>query len=141
MYLSSWYLVCTKVIFISKGSYGCGEPTNVIYFAVQKPYRPVRAYKLHSFVQRRIGPTMDFWGNSGVPIVMVPSLHQDNIYIKRKLRVWRAQKCILFRGAKTVPISTGLQTTQFRTTPYKTDNGFLGRFGCTYRHGTMFAPR
>ena len=29
----------------------------------------------------------------GYPIDMGPCLHQSNIYIKRKLRVWREQKC------------------------------------------------
>ena len=29
-YLSTWYRVCTKAIFASKGSYGNAEPKNVI---------------------------------------------------------------------------------------------------------------
>ena len=33
--LSPWYLVCTKAIFISKGSYEYGEPKNVICWLVQ----------------------------------------------------------------------------------------------------------
>ena len=86
------------------------KPKNVICFSVQTPYRPVRACKLHRFVQRRIGPSLNFWGNSFVPIAMVPCLHQGNIDIKRKLRVWGAQKCNFFLGEKTVPTSTGLQT-------------------------------
>ena len=32
---------------------------------------------------------------------MVPCLHQGNIYEKRKLRIWRDQKCIALVGAKT----------------------------------------
>ena len=31
-------------------------------------------------------------------------LHQSNGYIKRKLQVWRAQKCIALVGAETVPV-------------------------------------
>ena len=54
---------------------------------------------------------MDFGDNSVVHITMVSCLHQGNIDIKRKLRVWGAQKCNLFLGAKTVRTSTGLQTT------------------------------
>ena len=37
---------------------------------------------------------MEIFENSGLPISMVPRLHQSNGYIKRKLRVWSAQKCI-----------------------------------------------
>ena len=139
---------------------------------------------------------MEYCGNSGVPIAMVPCLHQSNVYIKKKLRVWRTQKCnllggvktvptsmglqttqfraapyrvylspwyrvctkqmfiskgsyvygepknaILLVGGNTVPTSTGLQTTQFRAAPYRADNGILRKFGCTYRHGTVFAPK
>ena len=36
------------------------------------------------------------------PIPMVPRLHQSNGYIKRKLRVWKAHKCIALVGAETV---------------------------------------
>ena len=39
--------------------------------------------------------------NWGGPITMVPCLHQGNVYIKRKLRVWRAKKCIPLVGAET----------------------------------------
>ena len=35
----------------------------------------------------------------GSPIGMVPCLHQSNVYISRKLRVWRAQKCAPLLGA------------------------------------------
>ena len=34
-YLSPWYRVSTKAMFISKGRYGCGEPKNVIALSVQ----------------------------------------------------------------------------------------------------------
>ena len=34
-------------------------------------------------------------------MAMVPCLHQGNIYTKRKLRVWRDQKCITLVGAIT----------------------------------------
>ena len=34
-------------------------------------------------------------------MAMIPCLHQGNIYTKRKLRVWRDQKCIPFVGAIT----------------------------------------
>ena len=48
-YVSPWYRVCTKDILISEGSYGYGEPKNVICISVQKPYRPVRACKSPRF--------------------------------------------------------------------------------------------
>ena len=61
---------------------------------------------------------------------MVPCLHQDNIYIKRKLRVWRAQKCISLVGGNSPNV---LQD--------RVGNGNLRKLGWTYRHGTVFAPR
>ena len=74
-YLSPWYRVCTKEILISEGSYGYGEPKNVICIWVQKPYRPVRACKSPRFELRRIVPSMEFWGNELLPIALVPCLH------------------------------------------------------------------
>ena len=59
-YLSPWYSVCTKEILISEGSYGYGEPKNLICISVQKPYRTVRACKSPRFELRRIVPSMDF---------------------------------------------------------------------------------
>ena len=120
--LSPWYLVYTKAIFISKGSYGYGEPKNVICWLVQIPHRPVRARKLPMFSTLGIGPPVENGGNSGEPIAMVPCLHQGNVYIKRKLRVWRAQKCNLLVGANTAPTSTGPQTSHVSYTPYRAAN-------------------
>ena len=76
-------LFCTKAMLISKGSYGYGEPKNVIALSVQKTYWSIRACKLAAFMQRQIGPTMEIWGNSGLPITMVPCLHQSNVHTKR----------------------------------------------------------
>ena len=45
-------------------------------------------------MERRIGPTMEIFGSSGLPIPMVLSLHECNVYIKRKLRMWRAKNAI-----------------------------------------------
>ena len=59
-YLSTWYCVCTKVIFISKGSYGNVEPKNVILVSVKIAYFPLRCCKLHGFMHRHIGLTMKF---------------------------------------------------------------------------------
>ena len=111
---------------ISEGSYGYGEPKNVICIWVQKPCRPERACKSPRFELRRIEPSMEFWGNEVLPIALVPCLHYGNIDIRRKLRVWGAQKCNLYLGAKTVPTRTGVQITQVRTAPYSAVNGVLG---------------
>ena len=59
-YLSTWYRVCTKVIFISKGSYGNVEPINVILVTVQNEYFPLRGCKVSGFKHHRIGWTMKF---------------------------------------------------------------------------------
>ena len=68
-----------------------------------------------------IGSRMEIYETSTLPIPMVPRLHQSNGYIKRKLRVWRVQKCIALVGADqncialvgedTVLTSAGPQTT------------------------------
>ena len=49
--------------------------------------------------------------NCDGPISMVPCLHQGNIYIKRKLQVWRDQKCIPLVGAITILTCAGRQNT------------------------------
>ena len=41
--------------------------------------------------------------NWGGPIAMVPCLQQSNIYIQRKLRVWREKKCIPLVSGETPP--------------------------------------
>ena len=51
------------------------------------------------------------YGNWDVPMAMVPCFHQANIYTKRKLRVWRDQKCIPLVGAITPLNGAGLQNT------------------------------
>ena len=72
---------------------------------------------------------------------MVPCFLQGNIYIKRKLRVWRDQKCIPFVGAITALNSEGRQSTPSRGRQYRAQNGKFGNLGRTYGHGTVFAPR
>ena len=72
---------------------------------------------------------------------MVPCLHQSNVYIKRKLRVWRVQKCILTVGAKTSLTCGGLQTTPSQVSQYRAENGNLRKSGSTFSYGTVFAPK
>ena len=80
-------------------------------------------------------------GNWGGPISIVPCLHQGNIYIKRKLRVWTAQKCLFLVGAKSPLTCTGRQTIPSQRSRYRVGNGNLRKLGWSYRHGTLFAPR
>ena len=50
VYLLPWYRVCTKAMFVSKGSYRYGESKNAYLSSVQKPYLSVRDGKLHRFM-------------------------------------------------------------------------------------------
>ena len=77
----------------------------------------------------------------GEPIAMVPCLHQGNIYNKRKVRVWRDQKCIPLVGAKTILTCASRQITPSRGRQYRAQNRKLRQLGRTYRHCTVFAPR
>ena len=72
---------------------------------------------------------------------MVLCFHQGNIYIQRKLRVWRDRKCISLVGAKTPLTCAGRQTTPYEMRRYRVDNGNFHKLGSTYRHGTVFAPK
>ena len=75
------------------------------------------------------------------PMAMVPCLHQGNIYSKRKLRVWRDQKCIPIIGAITPLTCAGRQNTQSRVRQYMAQNGKFGKMGRTFGHDTVFAQR
>ena len=72
---------------------------------------------------------------------MVPCLHQSNVYIKRKLRAWRVQKCIPLVGAKISLTCAGLQMTPSHVSQYRAENGNLRKSGSTFCHGTMFPPK
>ena len=72
---------------------------------------------------------------------MVSCLHQNNVYIKRKLQVWRVQKCIPLVSAKTVLTCVGRQITPSHLSQYRAENGNLRKSGSTFRHGTAFAPK
>ena len=90
-----------------------GEFKNASPQSVQIPYLPMWGRKVPSFMGGRIWPRMEICGTSGLPIPMVPRLHQRNGYMKRKLRAWRVQKCIALVGADTVLTSAGPQSTLF----------------------------
>ena len=60
---------------------------------------------------------------------------------KPMLGVWRVQKCIPLVGAKTALTCEGLQSTVSHVRRYRADNGKLRKFGSTFCHGTVFAPK
>ena len=72
---------------------------------------------------------------------MVPCLHQGIIYTKRKLRVWRDQKCIPLVGAITPLTCAVRHNTPSRGRRYRAQNGKFGKLGRTYGHSTVFAPK
>ena len=74
----------------------------------------VRAVKISRLEGGSIGPSTESCINCDGPISMVPCLHQGNIYNKRKLRVWRDQKCIPLVGAITPLTSAGRRNTPSR---------------------------
>ena len=88
-----------------------------------------------------IRPRTESLVNWDRPMAMVPCLHQENIYTKRKLWVWRDQKCSPLVGAITPLIRAGRHSTLSRGREYRAQNGKFGKLGRTYGHGTVFAPR
>ena len=56
---------------------------------------------------------------------MVPCLHEANIHTKRKLRVWRDQKCIPLVGSITELNGAGRQNTPSGDRQYRAQNGKL----------------
>ena len=128
-------------MFISKGIYGYGQSKNVFLLSVQKRHLPVRDCKRPHLKKASIGPRTKFYGNPGVPLAMVPCLHQSNVYIKRNLRVWRVQKCFPLIAAKTTLICARLQTTRSQVSQYSAENRNLRKSGSTCTHGTVFAPK
>ena len=128
-------------MFISKGSYGYGESKKVFFQSLQKPHLPVRDSKRPPIKQVSVVPTTEIWGNTGLPFAMVPCLHQGNICIKRKLRVWRVQKYIPLVGANTSLTCAGLQTTPSQESQYRAENGNLRYPVSNFCHGTVLAPK
>ena len=124
---------------MSKESYGYREKVNVFHYSVQKPHSLLRAIKIPLLKSGGMGlksETCVYWGE---PIAMVLCLHQGNIYIKRKQRVWRDRKYISQVGAKTPLTCVGRQTTPSQIKRYRVDKGNLHKLGRTYCHGTVFA--
>ena len=76
-------------------------------------YLPVRGRKVPHFMRGSIEPRMEICGSSGLPILMVPLLHQRIGYMKWKSRAWRVQKCFTQVCSDTVLTSAGPQSTPF----------------------------
>ena len=106
-----------------------------------KLHLPVRADKLPHLIRGRIGPRTETCINWSLPITMVPCFHQRNIYIQRKLRIWREQKCIPLVDGETQLTCADRQTTPSHRGRYRAENKNLHKLWRTYRHGTVFAPR
>ena len=140
-YQSPWYRVFTKAMVISKGSYGHGEFKIVLPQSVQIPYLPVGGSKVPHFMEDSEGPRMEICETSALQVPLVLCLHQSNGYIKRKLRAWRVQKCIVLVGAETVLITASPRSTSFHGGLYRAPNANMRNFGLTNPHGTTFAPK
>ena len=74
-----------------------------------------------------IGPRSESLVNWNGPMAMVPCLYQGNIFTKRKLRVWRDQKCIPLDGTITPLACAGRQNTPCRERQYRAQNGNFGK--------------
>ena len=81
--------------------------------------------KIHRLEGGSIGPSTESCINCNGPISMAPCLHQRNIYTKRKLWVWRDQKCIPLVGAIITLTCAGRQNTPSRGRQYRAQYGKL----------------
>ena len=89
----------------------------------------MRAGKLSRLMGDGIGPRTEIYVNMGGLVAMVPCLHQGNVHIKRKLRVWREQKCILLLGVGTPLTCASRQTTLSHVGRERAEIGNLRKFG------------
>ena len=90
---------------------------------------------------RQYRPRTESLVNWDGPMAMVPCLYQGNIYMKRKLRVWRDQKCIPLVCAITPLNCAGRHNNPSQGRQYRAQNGKFGKLGWTYGYGTVLAPR
>ena len=107
---------------------------------MQISHSPLRGRKLPRVMGGSTGSTKEICEISGLPIPMVPLLHQCNGYIKRKLRAWKVQKCIALVSADIALTSAGPQTTPCHAEQYMVHQGNMRNFGPTNTHGTASAP-
>ena len=104
-----------------------------------KPAPTGTGHKLPGILQRRIGQATEIFKTLGLLFAMIPGLLQCKVYVKRKLRVWRAQKCNFLVSSKTAPTGTGQHTIPCLAALYLVSNRNFQNFGATYRHGTVLA--
>ena len=107
---------------------------------MQISHLPVRGRKQPRVMGGSTGSTKEICETSGLPIPMVPRLHQCNGYMKRKLRASRVQKCIALFGADIALTSEGPQTTPRHGGQYRVHQVNMRNFGPTNTHGTASAP-
>ena len=101
----------------------------------------MRAVKIPRLKVGSIGHRIESSVNCDGPISIVLCLHQGNINTKRKVRVWRDQKCIPLVCAITPHNCAGRQITESRGRQYRAQTGKFGKLRRTYGHGTVFAQR
>ena len=101
----------------------------------------MHAVKIPRLEAGSIGPRKESCVNWDGPIAMVPCLHQAHFFTKRKLRVWRDQKCIPLVGAIIPHTCAGRESTQSRERKYRAQKGKLRKLRQTYRQGTVFPTR
>ena len=141
VYVLPWYHVCTKAMFISEGSYGYGECKNVFLSSVQKPHFLCETANDPVSCKPVQGRERKFMK---IRVYLLPWYHvctKAMFILKKKLRVWREQKCISLVGAKTSRTCTGLQTTPCHVSQYRAENGNLRIPVSTFCHGTVFVPK
>ena len=97
--------------------------------------------KIHRLEGGSIRPSTESCINCDALMSMVWCLHQGNISIKRKLRVWRDQKYIPLVSGITPLNCAGRHNTPSRGRQYREQNGKFGKLGRTYSNGTVFEQR
>ena len=98
------------------------------------------------FVHRRLVSPVRICGNSGLPLAMVNSLHRRNIYMKRKLREWRAQNVILVSVQKAhLAVRTFIGPNDLcgtgNTLPNVTERNYTCTIQPTLREGDIYSIR
>ena len=76
-----------------------------------------------------------------LPLAMVQCLHQNKNYFKRKLGLWRAQKCIPLVGVISAHTCAGPQTNPSHVRQYRAENVILGKSGANFRNAAVFASK
>ena len=77
--------------------------------------------------------------NPGLPFAIVPCLHQNNVYIQKKLRV--CPKMYFSSRCKNRTYPSGTANDPSHVSQYRAKNGNLTKSGSTFCHGTMFARK